>query len=75
MQSELAVMDQTGDTKYMWDKNSPDEVKQAEKTFNKFKKKNYIAYKVKRNGGKGEVINTFDPKAEKIIMSSPIVGG
>jgi len=73
--SELAVIDQTGDTKTMWDKDKPDEVKIAEKTFNKLKKKNYIAYKVKRNGDKGEIMNTFDPKAEKVIMVPPVVGG
>jgi len=28
--SELAVMDQTGDTKTMWDKNKPEEIKAAE---------------------------------------------
>ena len=73
--SELAVMDETGDTKTMWDKNNPDEVKQAEKTFKKLKDKNYIAYNVKSNGKQGEVMHTFDPKAEKVIMVPPVVGG
>lgn len=73
--NELAVMDETGDTKTMWDKNNPDEVKQAEKTFNKLKKKNYIAYNVTKTGKKGEIMHTFDPKAEKVIMVPPVVGG
>ena len=75
MRNELAVMDHTGDTKYMWDKNSPDEIAVAEKTFNKLKKKGYLAYTVKRNGNKGDIIHEFDPKMEKIIMIPPVVGG
>ena len=72
---ELAVLDQTGDTKYMWDKDKPDEVKEAEKTFKRFKKKSYIAYSVNKKGDKGSVMHTFDPKAERIILSPPVIGG
>ena len=72
---EMAIMDRTGDTKVMWDMSNKDEVKVAEDTFNKLKKKNYLAYSVKKNGEKDEVIHKFDPKAEKIIMSPPVVGG
>ena len=72
---ELAVIDETGDTKYIWNKDNPTEIKEAEKTFNRFKKKNYIAYSVDKKGNKGEIMHTFNPKAEKVILAPPMAGG
>ena len=75
MPSELCVMDQTGDTKTIWDKNNPEEVEVARATFDKLKKKKYVAYSVGKDGEKGKVITEFDPDAEKLIMSPPLAGG
>jgi len=52
-----------------------DEVDNARDTFTKLKKKGYLAYSVNANGKKGEVLDEFDPKAEKIIMAPRMVGG
>lgn len=71
----MAIMDHTGDTKIMWDMSKKAEVKHAEDTFKKLKKKGYIAYSVKKNGDPGDVLHSFDPKIEKMIMSPPVVGG
>lgn len=71
----MAIMDQTGDTKIVWDMSKKAEVKHAEDTFNKMKKKGYIAYSVKKNGDQGEVLHKFDPKIEKMIMAPGMVGG
>lgn len=73
--SELCVMDKTGDTKLIWNSGNQIEVDAAKEMFKKLKKKNYIAYSVKHNGDKGEIIQNFDPNMEKIIMIPPIVGG
>lgn len=73
--SELAILDSTGDTKTVWDPNSKDEVSLARATFNKLKKKGYLAYSVDGGGKKGTVINEFDPNAGKIIMAPAIQGG
>lgn len=75
MSGELCVMDQTGDTKTIWDKSNPDEVEVARATFQKLKKKGYVAYSVKKDGEKGAVVSEFDPDAEKLIMSPPLAGG
>jgi hypothetical protein len=72
---ELAVMDRTGDTKIIWDKDKPDEVETAKDTFKKLKGKGYLAYSVKEKGAKGEVIHEFDPDAEKIILAPQMRGG
>lgn len=72
---EMAVMDRTGDTKTIWDKNNPDEVEAARSTFNRLTKKGYVAYTVVGEGKKGSVIKDFDPDAEKIILSPPLAGG
>lgn len=73
--SELVILDQTGDTKVMWSKDNQDEVDAAKETFSRLKKKGYWAYAVKKNGDKGEVVQDFDPDAEKLIMAPRMVGG
>lgn len=75
MRGELAIMDPSGDTKIMWDSDKKDEVETAKETFDKLKKKNYIAYTVKGKGEKGEIMNKFDPNAERIVMVPPAVQG
>lgn len=73
---ELCVMDPVaGDIKTIWDKNNPDEVSSAETQFKKMTKKGYLAYMVKKDGEKGEQITSFDPEAEKIILTPPVRGG
>lgn len=73
--SEMRVMGLEGDTKIIWDAEKRAEVEAAEEAFKKLKKKGYLAYSVKRDGEKGQVITEFDPSAEKIILAPPIAGG
>ena len=64
-----------GDLKTMWDPDDEDQVDHASETFNKFRDKGMVAYRVKREGGKGEVMREFDPEAEAMIMAPRISGG
>jgi hypothetical protein len=70
----FAVTDRTGDHKSIWDPENPDEVEAAEHTFNSLKKKGYLAFRV-NEGNKGDQMKEFDPKAGKVIMTQPPVGG
>jgi hypothetical protein len=72
---ELAVMDQTGDTKTVWDSRNADEVENARETFDRLKKKGYAIYKVGKKGEPGEVMHKFDPDAESMIATPRVVGG
>lgn len=74
MKGELAEMNETGDTKIMWDSDNKDEVENARDTFNKLKKKGYTAYTVKKKGERGEIMKEFDPNVERIVMV-PMLGG
>lgn len=73
--NELATMDNTGDTKTIWDPRNEDEVDIARHTFEKLRKKGYLIYSVGKDGEKGKAMNSFDPKAEKLIAIPPVVGG
>lgn len=72
---ELIVLDRTGDTKIIWDSTKQVEVDNAKKQFDELKKKGYMAYSVKKNGDKGELLHEFDSEAEKIILAPRMVGG
>lgn len=76
------VMDHTGDTKYIWSRNNPDEVAIAKQTFESFTKprdqggKGYAAFHVTGTAGdKGEQMRVFDPTAERVIFVPPLAGG
>lgn len=73
--AELSVLDVTGDTRLMWDRNNPEEVARAKQRFDEMKAKRYLAYKVTKKGDQGEVLKDFDPAAERIILTPPMRGG
>lgn len=75
MQCEMRVLDHTGDTRSIWDPSKPDEVEAAKATFDALRAKGYLAYSVKRDGDKGEVMREFDPQAGKVILCPPLAGG
>lgn len=64
-----------GDTRTTWNPENQDEVDNAKASFDRLKKKGYLAYTVEDNGEKGEVIQAFDPQAGRIIMAKPLAGG
>lgn len=71
----LHILDRTGDTKVMWSPDNPDEVENAKNTFERLKAKGFLAYTVRDDGSKGEVIRKFDKTAGRIIMAPQLVGG
>lgn len=71
----LVVLDKTGDTKHIWNRNNPEEVAVIRDLFNRMKEKGYQAWSVTRKGDKDRRITEFDPQAEKIIFSPALVGG
>jgi len=75
-QSVMAKLDESGDTKTIWDRNNPIEVEAARASFKRFKDEGYTAYSVKgERGERGEVITSFDPTAERIIFAPRMKGG
>jgi hypothetical protein len=75
MPNELRIMDATGDMKIIFDPRKPDEVEAARATFNTLKAKGYLAFRVDDAGEKTAAMDKFDPKAGKVILSPPVVGG
>lgn len=74
--STLFVMDKNeGDQRLQWNRKNDEQVNQARARFDELKARGYTAYKVDANGRRGEVINEFDPNAQRIIMHPQMVGG
>jgi len=71
----LAKLGKEGDTKLIWDPENEDEVSAARNLFDDLKGKGYFAYSVKDGGEKNEVVDSFDPSIERIIMALPMQGG
>lgn len=75
-QSVMAVMNEQGDKKTIWDRLNAIEVEAARKEFKFFKDSGYMAYKVEgKEGRRGEILHEFDPQAERVIFAPPMRGG
>lgn len=72
----MSTLDRSGDVRQMWDRNNKDEVEAARRQFEELAGKGFLAYKAEgKDGHQGEQIRRFDPKAERIILVRPLVGG
>lgn len=75
-QSVMAVMNESGDKKTIWNRSDAVETEAARKEFKHFKDAGYMAYKVTgKEGTRGEIMHEFDPSAERIIFAPPMRGG
>lgn len=72
---EIIELDHSGDSRMQWDRNNPESVAAAKARFDGLKAKGHLAYKVDKSGGQGEVLQDFDPDAERIIMAARMIGG
>jgi len=71
----LNIIDDSGDSRMQWDRNNPEQVVAARTRFDELRAQHYLAYRVDASGKQGEVIDKFDPKAERIILHQRMVGG
>lgn len=71
----MQIMDPSGHTELKWNPGVSDEVKTARDMFQSMIDKGYRAFKMTRDGDKGQAITTFDPSAEKLVMIPQLVGG
>lgn len=70
------ILDRTGDTKQIWDPARPEEVEAAQALFDRLVTNGrYSAFRVEEGGEKSERMSSFDPKAGKMILVPPMVGG
>jgi len=75
MNGEMETLDSTGHTRTTWDSENSAEVEAARGQFDVLTRKGYKAFRVKRDGGEGEPMKSFDPEAEKMILVPPLQGG
>lgn len=72
---QMRIADHTGDTVVQWHADNETEVAIARASFEKAKEKGHLAYRVGERGRENEVIRTFDPEAEHIVLMPQTVGG
>lgn len=75
-QHVMEILDPTGDTKVMWDRNNEDEVAIAKAAFDAALEKGSSVFAVKGKSGKqGNRLKEFDPTIERMIVVPQMVGG
>ena len=68
------VMDHTGDTRHMFDKQDRAEVAKAEQRFRKLTGAGFTAA-VRSGPGEQRIIRSFDPTADETLFYPRLVGG
>ncbi len=72
----MAVLGSNGDTKHIWSKKNPDDVKEAEKLYGILTSQGYKAYRMKgRSDTRGEQMTAFDPDAQRVLFVPVMCGG
>src|SRR5947207_1096729 len=71
----MNILTQDGDVTHRWDPSKPDEVAHARSTFDLFRGKGYLAYRITGSGGQGEQLREFDAHAGSIILAPQLRGG
>lgn len=68
--NSMSFLDETGDVEVKWNPDSPWEVHEAKKQFDRLvKEKGYRGFKVGKDGKRSEMIHEFDPQAKRIVMA------
>ena len=68
------VMDHTGDSRHQFDPADPAAVAKAEVRFNELTGAGFTAAKL-LDGGKSEVLRSFDPTAKETLFIPRLIGG
>ena len=71
----LEYVNRSGDVKLEWRRSAEVEVGEARATFDRLAAAGYLAYKLNKDGTRGEVIRAFDATAKRIVMVPQTVGG
>ncbi len=69
------VMDRSGDTRHEFDVSDLASMATAEGRFRELTGKGFRAVALRTNGGRGELIDKFDPKVEQTLFIPRLKGG
>jgi hypothetical protein len=64
----MRVLDESGDSRVVWDRRETSQVKEAGRKFYEMLKKGYKAYVARSDGSRGSRLEDFDALLEEIIM-------
>lgn len=64
-----------GDIKHTWNPKKPDDVREAKLMFEAMTAKGFRAFRMLKGGAQGEMIETFDPAARRVLFVPPMQGG
>lgn len=71
----ILIADHSGETRLEWRPGNEEEIGAAQKLFDEKRALGYLAYRTHRDGSMGELMHAFDPLAEVITLSPPMIGG
>ena len=67
------VLSEDGDTRLVWDRRDPKQVREAAAKFKEYRDQGYTIYAVRRDGSKGSKMEDFDPLDEEAVAEAVVV--
>jgi hypothetical protein len=71
----LRVLGSRGDSQVRWDEANEASVSKARKAFERYLAFRFLAFSTPPSGGDATLIRNFDPEADEIILTRPLIGG
>lgn len=71
----MKIIDQTGDTQVAWEVDNAVQAAEAQKQFEQLIRRGGMAYQFQPGETVGEVVQTFDLEAERIVVRPRVIGG
>lgn len=65
----LRILDDSGDTRIVWNRKSEEQIKEARQKFEEHIQRGYRAYVCRSDGSKGRRIDYFDSLLEEIVLT------
>ena len=71
----MHVLGRHGDSELRWNPAQPRSVARAQRRFARYQQGGYLAFSAREPGGEATHIREFDPEAEEIVLTRPLMGG
>ena len=75
MRSTMYMLSKRGDTEVQWEPSDPISVARAQRAFDTYRRAHALAFVISGPGKDPICTRDFDPDAEEIVLTRPLMGG
>ena len=73
--NSMHLLGRQGDSETRWDPSDPTSTQNARRRFEAYQRAGFLTFSAIEPGREAVQVRDFDPRAEEIIITRPLVGG